>query len=78
MFNEQMIAGFEWRQIVPIQTKDGHFRVEITWALDRFRISVWRRVQEPEKFVAVHHSFSTRNAVKTANKLIRYYTKHSY
>ena len=73
MFTEQQIAGMEWQQTVSENTNRGEYRIEITWALDRFRIKVFRRVQEPEKLRAVRHAFYTRTAVKTANKLVRHY-----
>jgi hypothetical protein len=78
MFTQEMIAGIEWQQVVSQTTNDGHFRVEITWALDHYRVSVWRRVQEPEKFVTVRHPQFARTAVETANKLIRHYNRNSY
>jgi hypothetical protein len=37
---------YRWQQIVSLQTLNGHYRVEITWSLDRWQIRVWRRVQE--------------------------------
>ena len=68
-----MLQGLEWQQIAALTTPSGKYRVEVTWALDRYRVSVWRRVQEPEKFVEVHHPIFGRTAVETANKMLRKY-----
>jgi hypothetical protein len=75
MFTEAMITNLEWQQIVPMNTASGHYRVEITWSLDRYSIRVWRRIQEPEKFIRMHHAFYMRTAVKTANRMLRHYSK---
>jgi len=75
MFVEYMLASLEWQQIVPMQTASGKYRIEITWALDRYRVSVWRRIQEPEKLIEVRHPLYARTAVKTANQLIRRYER---
>ncbi len=75
MFTPSMITELEWQQIVPMQTPKGHYRVEITWALDRYRVSVWRRVQEPEKFTEFHHPKFARTAIETANRMLRKYAR---
>jgi hypothetical protein len=75
MFTESQIAGMEWQQQVSENTPRGEYRVSIEWVLDRFRIRVHRRVQEPEKLRAVRHAFYTRTAVKTANRLLRQYNR---
>jgi hypothetical protein len=74
-FQEYMLIGLEWQQRVPIQTSNGHYRVEITWALDRYRVTVWRRVQEPEKLIEVRHPLYARTALITANSLLRRYAE---
>jgi hypothetical protein len=76
-FETFMLQGIEWQQKVAIKTESGKYRVEITWALDRYRVSVWRRVQEPEKLVEVRHPLFARTAVETANRLLRRYNKYS-
>jgi hypothetical protein len=77
-FETFMLDGLEWQQRVGIRTASGWYRVEITWALDRYRVSVYRRVQEPEKLVRVHHPLYARTAVATANKLLRHYERFGY
>lgn len=77
-FTVDMLNGMEWQQTVSINTASGKYRVEITWALDRYRIKVWRRVQEPEKLWAVGHPWYARTAVETANQLLRYYEQNGY
>jgi hypothetical protein len=68
----------DWQEFINIRTASGKYRVEITWALDRYRVSVYRRVQEPEKLVRVHHPHFAHTAVKTANALLRYYEQNGY
>jgi hypothetical protein len=77
-FETYMLDGLEWQQVVAVQTATGKYRIEITWALDRYRVSVYRRVQEPEKLVRVHHPLYARTAVATANSLLRYYEQNGY
>ena len=77
-FEEFMLNGLEWQQKVAIITATGKYRVEITWALDRYRVSVYRRVQEPEKLVEVRHPLYARTALVTANRMLRYYEKNGY
>ena len=74
-FEVWMLSGIEWQQRIPIQTDNGKYRVEITWALDRYRVSVWRRAQEPEKLIEVRHPLFARTAVETANMLLRKYNR---
>ena len=74
-FETWMLDGVEWQQRIPIQTDNGKYRVEITWALDRYRVSVWRRAQEPEKMIEVRHPLFARTAVETANILLRKYNR---
>jgi len=70
-FDEAMVYKMSWQEVKAIQTVNGHYRVEITWALDRYRISAYRRVQEPEKLIRVRHAWYARTAAKTANKMLR-------
>ena len=77
-FEEFMLNGLEWQQKAAIITATGKYRVEITWALDRYRVSVYRRVQEPEKLVEVRHPLYARTALATANRMLRYYEKNGY
>ena len=77
-FEEFMLNGLEWQQKVAIITATGKYRVEITWALDRYRVSVYRRVQEPEKLVRVHHPLYARTVLATANRMLRHYEKKEY
>ena len=77
-FNPQMIADLEWQKKVSVNTASGKYRVEITWALDRYRVSVYRRVQEPEKLYAVRRPLYIRTTVKTANALLRHYEQHGH
>jgi hypothetical protein len=75
MFNESMISVLDWQQVVPLQTANRHYRIEITWALDCYQIRVWRRIQEPEKLIRVHRAFYIHTAVKTANRMLRKYSR---
>ena len=68
-----MVYTLSWQDVARIHCASGHYRVEITWALDRYRISVYRRVQEPEKLVRVHIAWYARTAVSTANRMLRLY-----
>lgn len=70
-FVEWMLYGLEWQPKVALKTDSGKYRVEITWALDRYRVSVYRTLHCPP--VRVHHPKFTHTAVATANKLLRYY-----
>ena len=72
-FTADMVYTLSWRDVKSVQSASGHYRVEITWALDRYRVSVYRRVQEPEKLVRVHHAWHARTAVSTANRMLRLY-----
>lgn len=72
-FKTWMLDGIEWQQKVAINTATGRFRVEITWALDRYRVTLWRRTIEPEKIAEVRHPLFARTAVATANKMLKYY-----
>jgi hypothetical protein len=74
-FEVYELDGLEWQQKVSQRTGSGKYRVEITWALDRYRVSVWRRVQEPEKLFEVRHPLYARTAVSTANALLRKYNR---
>jgi hypothetical protein len=69
------LNGLEWQQVVAEITDSGRYRVEITWALDRYRVSVYRRVQEPEKLMEVRQPLYARTAISTANKLLRQYNE---
>jgi hypothetical protein len=77
MFSHEMIDGINWGHVVPLNTSNGRYRVEVEWSLDRYTIRVWRRVQEPEAFVRVHHAFYLRTAVKTANRMLRKYQERA-
>ena len=77
-FTADMLDGLEWQEKRSLRTARGKYRVEITWALDRYCVSVYRRVQEPEKLVRVHHPLFARTAVKTANSLLKYYEQNGY
>jgi len=72
MFTPAMIEGLEWQQIVPVLTRAKRYRVEITWALDRFRISV-----RTNTGILLRSKFAWcgRTACATANKFIRQYEK---
>ncbi len=72
-FTEAMITGLEWQQVVPLQTRNNHYRIEITWALDRYRISVRNLLTG----VLVHRkaAFYRHTAVATANKFIQQYER---
>jgi hypothetical protein len=70
IFTEEMLSGLEWTQVVSQNTADGIYRVDVRWQLDRYRIQVWRRVQEPEKFTYSIDAYYLRTAVKTANALL--------
>lgn len=82
-FTVDMLDGLEWQEKRSLRTASGKYHVEITWALDRYRVSVWRRVQEPKrltvwKLVRVHHPLYAGTAVKTANKLLRWYERNGF
>ena len=77
-FETFMLGGLEWQQVVAVTTPNGKYRVEITWALDRYRVSVYRRVQEPEKLVRMHHPKFAHTAVATANRLLKYYGQNGF
>lgn len=70
------LNGLEWQQVVAEITDSGEYRVEITWALDRYRVSVYRRVQEPEKLIEVRHPKFAHTTISTANMLLRRYNRH--
>jgi hypothetical protein len=72
------LNGLEWQQAVAEITDSGKYRVEITWALDRYRVSVYRRVQEPEKLIEVRHPLYARTAISTANFLLKHYERNGY
>lgn len=76
-FEAWMLNGIEWQQVVAVRTDSGKYRVEITWALDCYRVSVWRRVQEPERLTEVRHPVYARTAVATANRLLRKYNRRA-
>lgn len=69
MFTTEQIAGLEWQQIVPQQTRGNKYRIEITWALDRFRVSV-RRIAD-NLLIRRKAAFYQRTAVATANRFLR-------
>lgn len=73
-----MVDGIEWQERVSIRTASGQYRVTLTWALDRYRVSVYRRVQEPEKLIEVRHPRLQRRAVETANRLLKYYEQRGF
>jgi hypothetical protein len=77
MFETYMLDGLEWQQKIAANTDCGTYRVEVTWALYRWRVSVYRRVQEPEKLIRVHHPHFGRTAVALANKLLRVYNRRA-
>lgn len=74
-FTLKSIEGAEWQERRSLKTPDGHYRVHIEWALDRYRVYVFRVVQEPEKFIRRHDAFFARTAIKTGNRLLRQYAK---
>ena len=72
-FTVEQIAGLEWQQVVPMQTPQHLYRVEITWALDRYRITVI-------DLASCHvlrcvTAWYARTAVDRANKYLRHFTK---
>ena len=73
MFTIGQVLTLSWQDITAVNSTAGHYRVEVTWALDHYRVRVWRRIQEPEKLVRVHSAFFARTAVKTANRMLRHY-----
>lgn len=77
-FETWMLDGLEWQQKINIRTATGKYRVEVSWVLDRYRINVYRRVQEPEKLVRVHRPLYAGTTVATANKLLRYFEQNGY
>lgn len=77
-FTVEILDGMEWQEKRSLRTACGKYRVEITWALDRYKVSVYRRVQEPEKLMRVHRPLYARTAVKTANELLRYFERNGY
>ena len=79
-FTAEMLPAleWEWQHKVSLRTTSGKYRVEITWSLDKYSVYVWRRVQEPEKVVRYHYAFTMRNAVKTANKMLRWYERNGH
>ena len=76
-FTADMVYTLSWQDVARIHCASGHYRVEITWALDRYRVSVYRRIQEPEKLVRVHYAWHARTAVSTANRMLREYANLS-
>lgn len=72
-FTADMVYTLSWQDVARIHCASGHYRVEITWALDRYRVSVYRRIQEPEKLVRRHDAWYARTAVSTANRMLREY-----
>lgn len=73
MFTVEQIAGLEWQQIVPQQTPKNEYRVEITWALDKYRITVIKISLDCR--MQVKHARHARTAVATANRFLRAYAK---
>lgn len=71
MFTVEQIANLEWQQVVPQQTKSNKYRVEITWALDRYRISV-RRIADGLLIRRVA-AWYPRTAIQKANAFLRKY-----
>jgi hypothetical protein len=72
-FTVEHISGLEWQQVVPMQTPQHLYRVEITWALDRYRITVI-------DLASCHvlrcvTAWYARTAVDRANKYLRHFTK---
>ena len=80
-FEAYMLDGLEWQQKVSINTASGKYRVEITWALDRYRVNVWRRGSfcvyacRYTKLIEVRHPLYARTALTTANSLLRRYAE---
>ena len=78
-FDANMLEGLEWQQTVAIITASGKYRVEITWALDRYRVSAFFRPElpsEPEKLVENRFPLYARTAVATANRMLRNYERN--
>jgi hypothetical protein len=73
VFTVEMLAGLEWQQVVPMQTPQHLYRVEITWALDRYRITVIDLASGHTKRRV--SSWYARTAVARANKFLRHFTK---
>jgi hypothetical protein len=72
-FTVEQIAGLEWQQVVPMQTPQHLYRVEITWALDRFRITVVDLASC--HVIRCVSSWYARTAVARANKYLRHFAK---
>jgi hypothetical protein len=68
-FELYMLNGLEWQQIAAMPTPNGAYRVEITWALDHYRITVI----ETKREVVVRRvkAFYAHTAIERANKFLR-------
>ena len=69
MFNSEMLDGLEWQQVVSQGTPAGTYRVEITWALDHYRITVVRE----DRVVRRVKAWYVRTAVAKANRWLKKY-----
>jgi hypothetical protein len=70
-FKPADIEGLEWGTIVDRSTPALMYRVEITWALDRYRIEVYRLDCRMQSTTAWY----IRTAIKSANKFLNQYTR---
>ena len=69
MFKPEMLDGMEWQQVVSQSTPAGTYRVEVTWALDHYRITVIR----DERVIKRVKAWYIRTAVSKANRLLKQY-----
>jgi hypothetical protein len=72
-FRPEHLDGIEWQQIVSATTPRGVYRVEVTWALDHYRVTVIR--VESLSHLLSHKAWYIRTAVDRANRLLRHYTQ---
>ena len=72
-FTSEQLTGLSWQQIVKHTTPRKQTNVEVTWALDHFRITVTSNVTKFRKSYKAHF---VRTAVATANRLLRSYARH--
>lgn len=73
MFTTENLVGLEWQQIVRRETPRNLYRVEVTWALDKYRVTVF--LIKFDCRMQVKHARFARTAVTTANKFLRAYSK---
>ena len=74
MFTPEQLDGIKWQQIVAHMTPRKQYTVEVTWALDHYRVTLKSNLVNRD--IKRYKARFLRTAVSTANRLLRQHAQH--